>query len=73
MAQRNKELMDFAHKFQKKGYSSIIPFVYEDKEEIHRYMQYEVSMTVCMDSIANQRKVPKWLPFQKYKSASLNI
>ena len=31
--------------------------VYEDKEEIHKYMQYEVSMTVCMGRIANQRKV----------------
>ena len=32
--------------FRKKGYSSIIPFVYEGKDEIHKYMQYEVSMTV---------------------------
>ena len=36
-------------------------------------MQYEVSMTVCMGRIANQRKVPKWLPFKNYKSKSLNI
>ena len=32
--------------FIKKGYSGIIPFVYESKEEIHKYMQYEVSMTL---------------------------
>ena len=40
--------MDFryAHKFQEKANSDIIPFVYEGKEEIHKYMQYEVSMTV---------------------------
>ena len=35
--------------FIKKGYSDIIPLVYEDKEEIHKYTQYEVSMTVSMD------------------------
>ena len=28
--------------FRKKGYSGIIPFMYEGKEEIHKYMQYEV-------------------------------
>ena len=32
--------------FRKKGYSSFIPFVYEGKEEIHKHMQYEVSMSV---------------------------
>ena len=32
--------------FRKKGYSTIIPFVYEGKEEIHKYIQYEVSMSV---------------------------
>ena len=36
-------------------------------------MQYEVSMTVCMGRTTNQRKVPKWLPFENYKSESLNI
>ena len=61
------------NKFHKKGYSGIIPFVYEGKEEIRKYVQYEVSMTVCMGRIANQRKLPKWLPFQNYKSESLNI
>ena len=30
-------------------------------------------MTVYMGRIANQRKVPKWLPFKNYKSESLNI
>ena len=59
--------------FIKKGYSGTIPFVYEGKEEIHKYMQYEVSMTVCVGRIANQIKVPKWLPFKNYKSESLNI
>ena len=28
----------------------------------------EVSMTICMGMRANQRKKPKWLPFQNYKS-----
>ena len=50
--------------FIKKGYSGIIPFVYEGKEEIDKYMQYELSMTVCMGRKANQRKVPKWLQFK---------
>ena len=36
-------------------------------KEIHKYMQYEVSLTVCMDRTTNQRKVPKWLPFKNYK------
>ena len=48
-----------AHKFQKKGNNGIIPFVYEGKEETHKYVQHKVSMTVCMGRIANQRK---WLP-----------
>ena len=59
--------------FIKKDYSSIIPFEYEAKEEMHKYMQYEVFMTVCMGRIVNQRKVPKWLSFKNYKSESLNI
>ena len=50
--------------------SGIIPFMYEGKEEIPKHMQYEVSMTVCMSRIANQRKVPKWLPFKNYMSES---
>ena len=43
-----KMLINFRIKF----YSGIIPFVYEGKEEIRK--QYEVSMTVCMGSIADQ-------------------
>ena len=46
--------------------------MYEGKEETHKYMQYEVSTTVCMGTTANQRKVPKWLPFKIYESESLN-
>ena len=55
------------------GYSAIISFVCEGKEDIHKYMQYEVSTTVYVGKIANQRKIPKWLPFKKYRSESLNI
>ena len=51
----------------------MVPFVYEGKEEIHKYMQYEVSTTVCKGRIANQRKVLKWLPFENYMKESLNI
>ena len=67
--------MDFKKmlKLQKKGYSGIIPFVHVVEKEIHKYMQYEVSMTFCVGWIANHRKVPKWLPFKNYKSESLNI
>ena len=68
--------MDFsenAHKFQKIGYSCIIPFVYQGKEEIHKYMQYEVSMTICMGRTTNQSKVPKWLQLKNYNLESLNI
>ena len=39
--------------------------MYEGKEEIHKYIQYEVSITVCVGRIANQRKIPKWLPFKQ--------
>ena len=59
--------------FRKKIYSCIIPFVYEHKEKIHKYMQYEVSMTVCMGRATNQIKGAKWLPFKNYWSESLNI
>ena len=40
------------------SYSGIIHFVYVGKEETQKYMQYEVSITVCMGMIANQRNVP---------------
>ena len=46
-------------------------FLYIGKEEAHKYMQYEISMTVFFDRIGNQGKVPKWLSFENYKS--LNI
>ena len=36
------EFQENGHKFQKIGYSGFIPFVYEDKEEIHKSMQYEI-------------------------------
>ena len=42
--------------------SSIIHFDYIGKEEIHKCIQYEATMTVYIGRIANQ--VPKWLPFK---------
>ena len=54
-------------------YSGFISFVYEDKEKIHKSVQYEVPMTDCIARIANQRKIPEWLPFKNYKSELLNI
>ena len=62
-----------AHKVQKISYSGIMPFMYAGKEEILKNMWYEVSMTVYMGRIANQRKTPNWLPIKNYKSESLNI
>ena len=47
--------------------------MYTGKEEIHKYMQYEVSMAVDMGRLANQRKVPQWLPFENYNLESPNI
>ena len=49
MAYRSKEQIYFKKmliNFRRKGYSGFIPFVYEGKEEIHKYIQYEVSMIV---------------------------
>ena len=40
--------------FRKEGCSVIIHFVYEGKEEIHKYMQYELSIAVCMGRTTNQ-------------------
>ena len=37
----------------------LIYFVCEGKEEKKKYVQFEVSMTVCMGRTANHRKVPK--------------
>ena len=76
MPQRSKKYTDLkknAHQFQKISYSGIIPFVYGGKEETLKYMRYKVSKTAFMARIANQRKLPKWLPFKTYKSKSLNI
>ena len=33
-----------------KGYNGIIPFVYTDKEERHKYMQYKVSLSLGQDN-----------------------
>ena len=62
-----------AHKFEKISHSGIIPFVYVAKEEILKYMLYEVSMIAHMGMIKNQRKIPKWLPIKNCKSESINI
>ena len=35
---KSKWILKNAHKFQKKGYSSIIPFMYEGKEERNKYI-----------------------------------
>ena len=40
---------------------------------IHIHNKYKASVTIYVDRRANQRKVPKLLPFQNYKSESLNI
>ena len=42
-----------------KKISAIIPFVYVGKEEILRCMHHEVTVTVYVGKIANQRKVTK--------------
>ena len=68
-----KQILRKCSEISKIGYSGITTFVYAGKKEIHKYMQYEVFMTVYMGWVANQRKVPKWLPFINYKSESLNI
>ena len=76
MAKRSKGHIDSIKmliNFRKKGCSGIIPFVYEGKEEIHKYIKYEVSTIVCMDRTTNQTKVPKWLPFKNCWSESLNV
>ena len=53
------KFLENAHKFEKTGYSPIISFMHAGKEVIDKYMQYEVSMTVYIGRIANQRKIPK--------------
>ena len=49
-----------AHKFQKISYSGIIAFVYVNKDEIHKHIQYEVSM----GQDGKSKKRAKWLPFE---------
>ena len=56
-----------------KGYTSIISFVYIGKEEIHEYVQYEISITIYMGRIENQKGVPKWLPFEHHMLKALTI
>ena len=70
---RIHEVLKHAHKFPKISHSGINLFVYVGKEDIQKYMHHEVSITVYIGRIANQRKVPKWLPFKNCKSGSLNI
>ena len=40
---------------------------------VNDHAKYEVSMTFYVGRRANQRKIPKWLPFKNYKLESLNI
>ena len=44
--------------------------VHVGKEVIHKYVRYEVFLTVYVGMIANQREVPKSLPFKNYQSES---
>ena len=37
------------------------------------HTEYKVSMTIYVGRRANQRKIPKWLPFKNCKLESLNI
>ena len=43
------------------------------RAHVNIHTKYEVSVTIYVDRRANQRKVPKLLPFENYKSESLNI
>ena len=38
---------------------------------VNMHTRCEVSMTICMGSRANQRKVSKWLLFENYMSECL--
>ena len=46
----------------------IAPFHLEVPHHVQVNTKYEVSITIYMDMRANQRKIPKWLPFKNYKS-----
>ena len=50
---RGIESMNF-HKLQIKVYIEIIAFVFIGKDEIQKYVQCEVSMTVYMGRVSNQ-------------------
>ena len=39
---------------------------------VNIHKKYEVSMAMYVGRRANQRKIPKCLPFKNYKSESLN-
>ena len=40
---------------------------------VNIHTKHEVSMTIYVGRRANQRKIPKWLPFKTYNLESLNI
>ena len=44
--------------FRKYVILALLLFVYVGKEEIKKYMKYEVSMTAYMGRVTNQRKIP---------------
>ena len=52
--------MDVISVYMQPCMDALVPLVYVGKEEISKYMPYEVSMAAYMDKIASQRKVPKW-------------
>ena len=43
------------------------------RHNVNIHTKYKVSAAIYVDSRANQRQVPKLLPFENYKSESLNI
>ena len=56
----------------RKGYNDIVPFVHEGKDEIHKYMQYEVYDCLYWQD-SKSKKSTTMLPFQNYMSESQNI
>ena len=55
--------------FRKKVTVALLLLCFLGKEQIHKYMQYEVFKILYIGKIANKRKVLKWLPFD-YKIVS---
>ena len=53
-------------KFPKIGHSGIILFMCVGEEDKHKYLQYEVSITVYVDRGSKSK-------FKNYKSESVNI